>query len=194
MRSLDRIIRLMANGEPDGCAARTWCSVFLVPVVVVLASLLIAPMGTRANSLDLAIASTELDAAPGGTVVFTGVITNITGTDLDTTELFFNFSGYDPTNLDVNQILGSTIINLPNFTFSPLTDLFSVGVASEAPLGLYSFQVQLEDINNDVSAVETVSVNVEGSSNTVPEPGSAELMLSGLLACCLAGVRRISSK
>lgn len=158
-----------------------------------LTCLIIFPFSSRADSLDLAFTSASATVQPGGTVDFFGVITNTTGSDLDSTELFLNFNGFDPTNLDVNQILGSTIFDLPNFTFSPSVDLFSVTIANGAPAGVYSLEVQLEDVNNDVSNVETVDVNVM-SNNTVAEPSSGLLMLCGLFAFrCLAGLRRFSS-
>ena len=155
-------------------------------------SLITFPFRSRADSLDLALSSLVATGQPGGTVDFSGVITNTTGSDLSSTDLFLNFSGFDPTSLDVNQILGSTIFTLPNFTFSPTVDLFSVAIGNGAPAGTYPLQVQLEDVNNDVSKLETVDVNV--MSRTVPEPSSALLLLSGLLTfLCLAGLRRFSS-
>src|SRR5271170_6843414 len=102
MPSLEIHSQLITNLELRGEVARSRWSMLLVPVMVILACVLLVATGSRADSLDLAITSTELSTMPGGTVVFTGVITNTTGTDLDTTELFLNFSGFDPTNLNVN--------------------------------------------------------------------------------------------
>jgi hypothetical protein len=160
-------------------------------ILGMLACLVVFPFSSRADSLDLALTSSVASGQPGGTVVFSGVITNTTGIDLSSTDLFLNFAGFDPTNLDVNQILGSTIFSLPNFTFSPNVDLFSVAIAAGAPAGIYTFQAQLEDINNDVSKVETVSVDVL-RSNAVSEPSSGLLLICGLVALCvLTGLRKV---
>jgi hypothetical protein len=164
------------------------CALF---ALVLFTAILAVPAQSQ-TALTLELTTSSASLSPGGTIVFTGVITNTTGSDLQSTDLFLNFSGFDPNALTLNQILGSTAFDLPNFTFSPTVDLFSVAIAGNAPPGIYSFTVQLEDVNNDLSNSETVNVNV--NTSTTPEPGTFLLFGCGLVPIFLLAFRQLFAR
>lgn len=154
-------------------------------VAILLTLMLLSPAAASAESLTLTITPGTLVGTPGGTVTFTGSITNTTGVTLNSTDLFLNFSGFDPGVLSPVQILGITDFTLPNNTFSPSVSLFSVTLAPGTPPGTYTVDVFLEDVNNNLSNVLTVSVSVNAAA--VPEPATLLLLLTGLAG---AGVAR----
>src|SRR3712207_1615443 len=149
-----------------------------VTLVILLTLMLLSPAAASADPLTLTITPGTLVGTPGSTVTFTGSITNTTGVTLNATDLFLNFSGFDPGVLSLAQTLGISDFTLPNNTFSPSVSLFSVTLAPGTPPGTYTVDVFLEDINNNLSNVLTVSVSVEASA--VPEPATLLLLLTGL--------------
>jgi hypothetical protein len=154
-------------------------------LVILLTLMLLSPAAASADPLTLTITPGTLVGTPGGTVTFTGSITNTTGVTLNASDLFLNFSGFDPGVLSPIQTLGIPDFTLPNNTFSPSVSLFSVTLAPGTPPGTYTIDVFLEDINNNLSNVLTVSVNVNAAA--VPEPATLLLLLTGLAG---AGVTR----
>ncbi|MBZ5728262.1 MAG: PEP-CTERM sorting domain-containing protein [Acidobacteriia bacterium] len=135
---------------------------------------LLLPTAARAD-LILAFTPDFQVANPGNTVTFTGTITNTTGVTLNATDMFLNFSGFDPTSLtDFTQLLGTPDFVLLDHHISPIVDLFSVTVGPSTQVGDYSFGVSVLDINNNSSDMLTATVQVGGSA-TVPEPSSGLL-------------------
>jgi hypothetical protein len=132
-----------------------------------------------ADSLIVSITDPSQSATVGQTDIFDGTVTNDTGSDLDSTDLFFSFFGYDP-NLTVNQLLGSTDFLIPNGETTSVVDLFSVGVGAGAATGDLPVQFALQDINGDLSALDGVTV-VNAPTTTTPEPTSLLLLGIGLV-------------
>lgn len=143
---------------------------------VVMAGLFAA---SGAQALSIAFDSSTLSTAPGGSVTFTGRIQNDTFFVLNTsTDLFHNFSSYDPAALSPLDLLPTQNVSIAMGTLSPGLLLFHVDVAPTAALGVYLMQASLQDIygsaDSDVSPVYDLAVNV------VPEPASGLLLLIGI--------------
>jgi hypothetical protein len=118
-------------------------------------------IAARADSLTLTISPPFVDTRGGGTVTFTGKITNDTGAALNAKDMFLNFSGFNPLVIaSVTQLLGSRDFTLPNKSVSAPVDLFRVLITPRATSGTYSLNVSVEDINNDLSNGVTASVAV----------------------------------
>jgi hypothetical protein len=114
------------------------------------------------------------------------MITNNTGVALDSTDLFLNFSGFDPLRVTLTQILGTTSFTIPIGGTSPLVDLFRFDLSASAPVpATFPAQVVLEAVTNDIADVRTVSV-----STAVPEPGSLALALIGGFVLLVWRMRR----
>src|SRR5580698_2760335 len=159
-------------------AKRTMLLVIGLPIVALV---------LQASVIDFTISDPNQIGAPGSTNLFDGTITNNTGATLASTDLFFNFSDFDFTNVTLTQILGDTSFDIPSGTTSAPTELFSLALAGSAAVpATYSAQVQLEDFNADLSPVYTVSVS------TVPEPRFLTLvLLAALLLFFLVFRKRI---
>ena len=142
--------------------------------------LLIALSGTVfADSISFSLTSLSMSTGPGGTVVFNGSITNNTGASLSSADLFLNFFNFDSGSVNPTQLLGSVDFTIGNGKTTGVVDLFSVTVASGAALGLtFPIDLNLQDINNDVSGTKTVKVST-GSVGVVPEPSTLSLFLLG---------------
>ena len=161
-----------------------------IGIAVSVLSFLLHSLGSAARAdiiLDLDPAS--LTANPGDTVVFTGTVTNTTGVTLNATDLFLNFSGFDPVAIvDITQLLGSPDFVLENFRISPPVDLFGVTFAPSALPGTYSFDVNLLDINNNSSPNVTGTVRVVGA--VIPEPSGWVMVATGLAGMAFFNLAR----
>jgi PEP-CTERM motif-containing protein len=156
---------------------------FFLAAIVVL-----APASARA-ALILDVNPLSISAGPGQVVTFKGRITNTTGATLRATDLFLNFSAFDPAAItDVTQLLGTPDFTLPNNTFSALVDLFQITLAATAPQGRYGIDVALQDVRNNMSNV----VHAVAQVGAVPEPSTVMLLLAG--AAAVARVRGLVSR
>ena len=139
----------------------------------------------RASSIDLSIVDAIRVGAPGDLETFEGTITNDTGAALDSTDLFLNFSGYDPVNVILNQTLGDVSFPIPNGSTSAVVSLFTFALAATAPVpASFPSDVVLETASGAIAPTETVIVNT-----LVPEPSSLALALTAGFAL-LAGASR----
>lgn len=112
------------------------------------------------------------------TEIFSGAITNNTGSDLLASDLFLDFSGFDPAVITVTQLLGSPDFLIADGATSSTFDFFSFTLGSNAVAGVTYFAdlfVQDGSILPNTSNIVTVSVQV-------PEPGAFALFAAGLVA------------
>jgi hypothetical protein len=149
---------------------------------VILFVLITAPLPAHAELISFSLSDTTLDSTAGGNVVFDGTITNDSGADLNASDFFFNFSAYDFTSVFPNQDLGvSSDFLIPNGMTSSIVALFDVTVAGGATGPSFPIQVQLEDVNNDLSAIQTVTVSLPSGTAAAPEPQLTWSLAAGLL-------------
>jgi hypothetical protein len=136
----------------------------------------------EAVGISFEVSNPSLTTRSGGTVTFDGTITNNSGGDLFASDFSFNFFGFNPDSVSPIQDLGvTTDFLIVQETTSPQVALFDVALG-RLPVGSnFLMQVQLEDINSQLSGVQTVMVQVRGSAVT-PEPATIILFGTGLLA------------
>jgi hypothetical protein len=148
-----------------------------------------AAITAHAQSISFSPNATLITTTSGGTVTFDGTVTNDSGAAMSATDFFFNFFSYNSGAVTPIQDLGvTTNFSLTNGATSPLLPLFDVTLAMEPAGSRFPLEVQLEDVNGDLSATETVTVAVKGGSSAVPEPPTLFLLVMGLLA--LGAARR----
>jgi hypothetical protein len=155
---------------------------------MVTLTLPLATLPSRAASIDLSILNPNRLGSPGDVVTFTGTITNDTEDPLNSTDLFLNFSAFDPVTVTLDQLLGVTNFVIPDGSTSPVVNLFTFTLSNTAGPGTYPAQVVLQTIVGDTSGPQTVSVTV----GAVPEPGSFALVAITGLAALLVWMRRRS--
>lgn len=159
---------------------------FSTRALLLVIGLQAAPFALPAAAINLSILNPNQIGAPGSSNLFQGTITNNTGAALASTDLFLNFSGFDPVNASLTQLLGDTSFSIPNGTTSSTVDLFTFALGGSAPLGTtFPSQVVLEDVGGDLSSVSTVTV-----TTGVPEPGSLALAGAAALLFMLFGALR----
>jgi hypothetical protein len=146
----------------------------------------VANLGLQAAALDISIINPNRIGGPGSSHLFQGAITNNTEAALNSTDLFLNFSGFDPLNVTLTQLLGSTNFSIAIGSTSPVVDLFTFDLANTASIpATYPAQVVLQAVTGDIADTQTVTV-----STTVPEPGSLALVGLGGLALLLGALRK----
>ena len=155
---------------------------FIFASALLLAGLLPA----QAIELRVTPALSSVTLTPGERVIVAGTITNLTGTDLLTNDIFLSFSAYAPDYLQIDQLLGLDEFALPDRTISDEIALFSI-IALGAPAGATTlpFEFFAIDINGVVSTAQTFVVVIAADTPPadVPEPAMALLFLMG--AGCL---------
>lgn len=117
----------------------------------------------------------------GSTFTFQGRVVNNTGHSLSTSDLFFNFAGFDPLFIAPHQLLGDVPATFADGATSALLSLFSVDLAAGAlPGSVFPIHVLLEDDAGSLAEPRTVTVAV------IPEPPLAVLIALGLAPILLA--------
>ena len=182
---------------PPPMSTRRTCSPFMKLSVLVFLAMTFSASPLRADGISFTVTSTTLSTTSGGDVVFTGTVTNDTGGDLNASDFFFNFMGYNSAAVTPNQDLGfasdSASLDIPNTMTSPVVALFDVALGAVSAGSTFPIQVQLEDTNNDLSSIVTVDVIVPsgtGGGGTTPTPEPASLLLLGAGLSALAVARR----
>lgn len=161
-------------------------------IAVLLYFLGLTSISAQADSITFQLSSASLATTSGGDVIFTGTITNNSGFDLNASDFFFNFFGFDATSVTPSQDLGiSSNFLIPNGTTSGTVDLFDVMLGLVAAGSSFPIQVQLEDINSDLSTTQTLMVSVTSPVTAIPEPGSLVLLGTGLCALFVARRKRV---
>ena len=131
----------------------------------------------HAAPLSFSVLDRDRVGRPGTDFVFAGSGTNDTGALVRSTDLFFDFGGYDPVAITPVQLLGTTDVAIPDGTTSALLDLFLVRLEAWAtPRQTYFVDAILQDVQGSLSDTVTVSIRA------LPEPASATLALLALLA------------
>jgi hypothetical protein len=149
----------------------------------------------KADSISFQLQNLVQTAVSGGDAIFEETVTNQSGTDLDASNFFFNFSAFDFVSVNPVQGLGVADFTIANGTTSGVVDLFEVFVGIAPPGSDFPIDVQLEDALTDLSAVQTVTVSVPGTPS-VPEPHTLPVMLFliALLSYGVHGAKPVSRK
>jgi hypothetical protein len=149
-------------------------------VLFALVGFLTLSATSHATPISFSLENPSREAFAGDIVVFQGVITNLSNSTLTASDFFFSFSGFDADFLMPDQLLGLTNFVLPPFTFSAITDLFSVSITPDALPGPYPIEVLLINVNDEISDLVAAAITVRGIPTSVPEPGSFVLFFIGL--------------
>lgn len=119
--------------------------------------------------------------APGASITVTGDIINRTNADLASTDLFLDFSHFDPGQLSPLQVLGLASFDIPSFSFMHDVALFTIDIAPASMPGPQTLDILLQDVNGNFSGLATLTVQVQ-PAGTVPEPPTLALVLAGACA------------
>jgi hypothetical protein len=139
----------------------------------------------HAEPIDMSILNPNRIGAPGSVEVFQGNIANHTGAELRSTDLFLNFSGFDPVNVALDQLIGLTDFSVPDGSASGIVDLFTFALAGTAAVpATYPAEVVLSTARDDVTDPQTVTL-----TTVVPEPSSLALT-AVVLAALFWRIRR----
>jgi len=170
---------------------RLFCQKFMI-VAYLFWGACLAP-SSFADGISFQLTESTLAGASGGTVTFTGTVTNNSGGDLNASDFFFNFFGFDPTAVTPNQDLGVSLdFLIPNGTTSALVALFDVTLGSGSEGASFPLDALLEDINGDVTDSQVVTLSTSGPPPPPPppvsEPSTFLLLASALVT--LVGLRQ----
>jgi PKD repeat protein len=150
--------------------------------VALVSFLIVFAAAASGDAISFTISNPAQNTTIGGTAIFSGTLTNNSGTDLDATEFFVNAFAFDPTVLSIQQLLGMPDVFIPNGTTSATLDLFSISVATTAQQNTsYQASVFVEDVNSDQTSSLNASIQTSPVS-TVPEPRTAPVLGLCLLA------------
>jgi hypothetical protein len=160
---------------------------FVAPWSMLLAALGVCladhAIGASNPVISFDLTQSQFTATGNATFIFDGTVTNNSGTALNASDFFFNFSAFDPTAINPIQELGvSSDFSIPNGGTSAAVDLFDITFTAPSHSHVFPVIVQLEDINNDLSAPQTIEIAFKGATTGVPEPDTPVLLGSALIA------------
>jgi PASTA domain len=121
---------------------------------------LVISQGAGLHGISFQLTTTSLTTTSNGTVTFQGTVTNNSGADLNATDLFFNFCGFNNDSVTPSQDLGN--VNeflIPNGSTTAVVNLFEVRLGSVPAGSSFQIQVQLEDANSELSTAQAVLVS-----------------------------------
>jgi hypothetical protein len=150
-----------------------------VAALLLVAALYALP---AAANLTLTVVDPDRTGPPDTTYVFAGTITNGFATPRNASDLFFDFSGFDPAVLSPAQLFGLVDFVIPAGGTTALMDLFEVHVGAAAFGATYFADVTVQDVFGHFSPPLTISITL------LPEPSTAWLVLVAFAA--LAGAMR----
>ena len=168
-----------------------------LPIVVFLTALAVAQFPVRGSTIAAATWSLTLDApaqsgAPNTLIVYSGAITNTTGSDLVLESAFIDFSTSAPASSylkDYSDDFLSTLGIIPVAGYQG--PLFFIEWLSAAPAGAAGTG-HFELTADAPASPDLLSVDFSASMavSQVPEPGAAAIIGAGLI--CMAVFRRRS--
>jgi hypothetical protein len=135
----------------------------------------------KADPISFQLNSTQLITESGGTVTFDGTVTNNSSSDLNASDLFFNFFGFDPSSVNppVQDLGVASDFLIPKGATSSVVALFDVTLGAVPGSSNFPVDVLLEDINSDLSTTQTVTVS--GELTQTAEPATLLLLATGLV-------------
>jgi hypothetical protein len=158
--------------------------------LILLAGLGLLP-AKASSTLTIVLDSPTLIGAPGGSVEFTGTITNTTGDEIFLNADSFTLATFDPSAIDDSPFFTNAPLSLVGFDLTGDIGLFNVNIPALFPEGGYFGTFQIlggldGDAQEQIGSVD-FTVQVQQPSG-VPEP-SAGLMLSAGLGLLLIAKR-----
>jgi len=157
------------------------CAFHRISVIVgaVVFSLVTQPASSDAL-LSLNIAEPIRTGPSNASYSFAGLITNKTGRDLSTADLFLDFNAFDPSTSSFEQLLGGVSLLITSGGTSAQLDLFDFNLGAGNVGAVYSVEVTLQDAGLAISDPVFISIRV------IPEVECAKTMLAGLLLAFVA--------
>jgi hypothetical protein len=117
--------------------------------------------------------------APGSSVIFSGTLVNLAGTDLFLTDISYSFT--PPADTALTPEVNFFFQNVPGVLLgseSYSDVVFMISIASGAAFGVYEGMVSILGGDSDVSMDVLATANFQ--VNSVPEPGVFRLIAAGL--------------
>ena len=151
-----------------------------VAALLLVAALCALP---AAANLTFTVIDPDRIGPPDTTHVFAGTITNGFATPRNASDLFFDFSGFDPAVLSPTQLFGLVDFVIPAGGTTAIMDLFELHVGAATFGATYFADVTVQDVFGLFSPPLTVSITV------LPEPATTWLTLVAFAA--LASAMRV---
>jgi hypothetical protein len=145
---------------------------------------LLAASSAQAQLLSFTLSDPEQDVAIGETTILQGRIRNDSGLTLDATDFQFNFFGFAPGVLEIEQLLGLNAFSLNSGAETPLIDLFSARLTTNAIVGqTYTVDALLQDVSGNESL--PVQARFTAITAAVPEPAPVLYLTAALTVSVL---------
>lgn len=151
----------------------------LAALLVALLVALLAPGAQALPLLTLTPVQTTLSASAGESLSISGSIVNRSNGSLSATDLFLDFSGFDAGALTPWQLLGQVPFVIGSYAFRDNVALFTIDIAADAPPGVQTLDVVLQDVSGNLSDVVSLTVLVDQVA-AVPAPATLPLLLAAL--------------
>jgi hypothetical protein len=153
------------------------------PFAACLATALVLVSPSALANLSFTVLEPARTGPGDATYVFSGMVTNAFASSRNASDLFFDFSGFDPAVVSPAQIFGLIDFEIPAGTTTEVMDLFELHLGSGLVGTTYFADVTLQDVFGFFSAPLTVSVTI------VEEPSTAWLLLAVGIAALVVGAR-----